>query len=279
MLSAGTTGCRVMTAEALRAAVAAGPALAALLGLVFLSSLEGETASAMAGRAAVCGLLGPAGRPNERSERAALAGLCAWDRRGLPGEAPCAEACSTAVGVSTAARSFCNSRTESSFVEQVCGSIQVVEQIPNCHTNFSDGFGNKCSSRFGSRTAVAKGNTAAVLLTTPADYTSWRMIARTLCKYSCCFRVSLCDDMDFIRLDAQVVIARLITTVVLEICSDHSCPSVHGCKRVMRTSPSNPARTHACALDMQALGPCIRRPTCDEEGRCSCVAWSYTLHS
>ena len=75
MLSAGTAGCRVMTAEALRAAVVAGPALAALLGLVFLSSLEGDTASAVAGRAAACGLLGPAGRPYERRERAALAGL------------------------------------------------------------------------------------------------------------------------------------------------------------------------------------------------------------
>lgn len=42
-----------MTAEARRAALAAGPALAALLGLVFLSNLEGEAASAVAGRAAV----------------------------------------------------------------------------------------------------------------------------------------------------------------------------------------------------------------------------------
>lgn len=116
MSSAGTTGCRVMTAEALRAAVAAGPALAALLGLVFLSSLEGEAASAVAGRAAGCGLLAPAGRPNERRERAALAGLYAWDRRGLPAEAACTCACSRVVGVSAAARSFCISRTKSSLV-------------------------------------------------------------------------------------------------------------------------------------------------------------------
>ena len=113
MFSAGTTACRVITAEAFRAELAAGPALAALLGLLFLSSLEGEVASAVAGRAAVCGLLEPAGRPYERRERAALAGL--YDRLELPAVTACASACSRAAGVAgalPAARSLCSGSTQ-----------------------------------------------------------------------------------------------------------------------------------------------------------------------
>lgn len=102
--------CRVITAEAFRADFAAGLALAALCGLSFFSNLEGEVASAVAGRAAFCGLLEPAGRPYERRERAALAGLYAARWCEPPPPAPCASACLRAAGVSgvpLAARSFC----------------------------------------------------------------------------------------------------------------------------------------------------------------------------
>lgn len=102
-------GCRVITAEALRADRLA---FAALFGLHFCSSLEGEIASAVAGRAAVCELLEPEGRPYERRERTALAGLYAADWRGLLIEAVCASACSRAAvvsGVLPAARSVCSS--------------------------------------------------------------------------------------------------------------------------------------------------------------------------
>lgn len=102
--------CLVITAEAFRADFAAGLALAALFGLIFFSSLEGDSASAVAGRAAVCGLLEPAGRPYERRERAALAGLCAAGWREPPAATPCASAClgaASASGAPPAARSFC----------------------------------------------------------------------------------------------------------------------------------------------------------------------------
>ena len=65
-----------MTAEALRAEAATGPAFAAFFGLLCLSDLKGDTGRAVAGRAATTGLLRREGRPNERRDRAALAGLC-----------------------------------------------------------------------------------------------------------------------------------------------------------------------------------------------------------
>lgn len=83
----------MITAEAFRADFAAGLALAALFGLIFFSSLEGEAASAVAGRAAFCGLLEPAGRPYERRERAALAGLYAVGWYEPPAATPCASTC------------------------------------------------------------------------------------------------------------------------------------------------------------------------------------------
>lgn len=57
--SEGTPGRRIITAEAFRAELAAGLALAALFGLLFLSSLAGEIRSAVVGRAG--GLREPAG--------------------------------------------------------------------------------------------------------------------------------------------------------------------------------------------------------------------------
>ena len=73
---AGTAGCRarVITAEALRTEVAVGLALVALFGLLLVSNDPGVS-KAVAGRAEVPGLLRPAGRPNERRDKAALAGL------------------------------------------------------------------------------------------------------------------------------------------------------------------------------------------------------------
>ena len=67
----------MIAAEALRTGLMVGPALAAFLGLSFLgtSSCEGDFGSAVTGRAVALGLLGPPQRPNERRDKAALAGL------------------------------------------------------------------------------------------------------------------------------------------------------------------------------------------------------------
>lgn len=108
--SEGMPGRRVITAEAFRAELAAGLALAALFGLLFFSSLEGEIASAVAGRVAGCGFREPAGQPYERRERAALAGLYVADRREPPASIACASMCSRVIGGSgapPAALSFC----------------------------------------------------------------------------------------------------------------------------------------------------------------------------
>ena len=111
--SGGTPGRRIITADAFRAARLA---LAALLGLLFCSSFEGEIASVVAGRVALCEPLEAVERPYERKERAALAGLYAADLRELPTEAASASACSRAAGVSAplpAARSVCSSSINS----------------------------------------------------------------------------------------------------------------------------------------------------------------------
>lgn len=86
---AGTARCRtrVITAEALRTEVAVGPALVALFGLLFLCISDAVAARAVAGRAEEPGLLRPAGRPNERRDKAALTGLCPSPWRVAPADA------------------------------------------------------------------------------------------------------------------------------------------------------------------------------------------------